>query len=815
MVGMRLLCLTLLFVASACQTVEETVKVGQVKCGRVNFRCNMKVTYKSDCSRVVKVVPTCTPKKAKCTGGVPISIDTANGCTVTGIYKSGGNKKQSVTKISISQSGGSATTTTTTAPFSPVLKDTVNIRNLKCGLVTYKQCKITISYVEDCTRVVRIMPACTPKKSKCTKGTSVSFYTPNGCIVTGQYKNTGKKQSMSQISISSAVAFPATSPGSSEVAWSDWEDWSECNSSSSNTMKFRLRHCMNSPTSAACEGDAIETAPCPSESLNQTQCQSTTNATVTEVSWTGFFDFVFTHSNVSRNVTCCHLDNTPRTASCGQGASCAGKCAALGAPLCPSSNCTEDPKTCNLDFKTFVANQGQTPVTLPANSLNWCTNSKHQCRVRKHPECCYSSTCLTWPGRKDACDWLNYLTGKRCPFPGSLPHGSWTCEVQDLPIYGASLLEEEEAQTYPALQCRLECESGYIAHKTPIITCVNGEYQPLAPSAFVCQPAAALIINQRGQLEIFSESERCSMALTTFPKFAGIGRTLSLLDEELILVGNDDFGTKQGRYISIQKPRDGLLAMKYTLQNIPLKGSPHRHTSLVSRNTLAIVGGKFKSKGILSKFTWTQFSLHWQNGTKFRPDFSAACSVKADVDVHIIFGGERIINHKTVSVERVVKINTTQQVAVEMKPMAHRRKFHGCELLNNSLVLLSGGLDKSVIQPDEIYNITSEEVVAVLSPEKSLGRNHHAIVRMGERVYALGGNNSGNTQLSKISQFNPNTFSWSELDRELLSANTTEFVMSPFPLASLDCVPECQCGIKQTRERIFGGRPSTVSYVDL
>ena len=58
MVGMRLLFLTLLFVASACQTVEETVKVGQVKCGRVNFRCNMKVTYKSDCSRVVKVVPT-------------------------------------------------------------------------------------------------------------------------------------------------------------------------------------------------------------------------------------------------------------------------------------------------------------------------------------------------------------------------------------------------------------------------------------------------------------------------------------------------------------------------------------------------------------------------------------------------------------------------------------------------------------------------------------------------------------------------------------------------------------------------------------
>ena len=29
---------------------------------------------------------------------------------------------------------------------------------------------------------------------------------------------------------------------------------------------------------------------------------------------------------------------------------------------------------------------------------------------------------------------------------------------------------------FPALQCRLECESGYVAQRTPLITCVNGEY---------------------------------------------------------------------------------------------------------------------------------------------------------------------------------------------------------------------------------------------------------------------------------------------------------------------------------------------------
>ena len=31
-----------------------------------------------------------------------------------------------------------------------------------------------------------------------------------------------------------------------------------------------------------------------------------------------------------------------------------------------------------------------------------------------------------------------------------------------------------------ALQCRLDCDPGYVAHKAPIVTCVNGQYQPQA-----------------------------------------------------------------------------------------------------------------------------------------------------------------------------------------------------------------------------------------------------------------------------------------------------------------------------------------------
>ena len=166
--------------------------------------------------------------------------------------------------------------------------------------------------------------------------------------------------------------------------------------------------------------------------------------------------------------------------------------------------------------------------------------------------------------------------------------------------------------------------------------------------------------------------------------------------------------------------------MKYTIENIPLQGSPHRHTSLVSRNSLAVLGGKFKSRGGLSKLTWTGLSLNWKNGTKFRADFSDSCAVKLAADVHILFGGEHLVNHQKKQRAQVIKINTTEQVAVEMNPMQYARKSHGCELLNDSLVLLSGGLDRSIIQPDELYNVSSGKVATVLDLEQSLQRSHHS-----------------------------------------------------------------------------------------
>ena len=69
--------------------------------------------------------------------------------------------------------------------------------------------------------------------------------------------------------------------------------------------------------------------------------------------------------------------------------------------------------------------------------------------------------------------------------------------------------------------------------------------------------------------------------------------------------------------------------------------------------------------------------------------------------------------------------------------MQYARKSHGCELLNGSLVLLSGGLDQSIIQPDELYNVSSGKVATVLDLKQSLRRSHHSIVRMGTHGNAI------------------------------------------------------------------------------
>ena len=144
----------------------------------------------------------------------------------------------------------------------------------------------------------------------------------------------------------------------------------------------------------------------------------TGETTATNTPSVDFFDNAFTFSTTVSKVTCCHPDNPPEKVTCGRGASCAGQCS-LGASLCPSGKCTDDPRTCDLEFPSkddVEEESGGSIDTLSPLDLAWCDNPTHQCRVRKHKDCCYSPKCLKWNGRKEACSWLNYLTGNSIRF---------------------------------------------------------------------------------------------------------------------------------------------------------------------------------------------------------------------------------------------------------------------------------------------------------------------------------------------------------------------------------------------------------------
>ena len=144
---------------------------------------------------------------------------------------------------------------------------------------------------------------------------------------------------------------------------------------------------------------------------------------------------------------CCSPNTTLTKVTCGQGTSCTGECSAIGASLCPSGTCTEDPEDCSPSLLLEQASREESSgkqragTSRPSWELRWCapgcsTLQIHYnlsslevqrycsetlppgCRVRKHSACCFHPTCRS--RKRRVCKWLNYFTGrffKNCESP--------------------------------------------------------------------------------------------------------------------------------------------------------------------------------------------------------------------------------------------------------------------------------------------------------------------------------------------------------------------------------------------------------------
>ena len=378
-------------------------------------------------------------------------------------------------------------------------------------------------------------------------------------------------------------------------------------------------------------------------------------------------------------------------------------------------------------------------------------------------------------------------------------------------------------ELFAALECRLDCHPGYVSQWTPIVTCVDGRFEPRTPSTYCCQPAAALLSFGDGSMEIYSsQSNQCSQKILKYDGFAVAGHTVDLLDNELILIGDKTLGGKF-KYISIHSPRENLLAVKYSMEISNAKGSPYRHTSFRQGNKLTVLGGDQSSKARLNINVWTKINLQWKNQQVFSAFTSAACRIKLKKDRFLLIGG--ISNDgKREARKNVLMINMAEETVKELPSMNHARAHHSCELLSGGdLIIISGGTRQSPktgastieIVPDEVYSLATG-LSTSLSAAASLGRYQHRLIRLGESVHALGGRNGSGHLISVVRAFNKETQGWEDQNNHLKSDKTGESAVTPFPLTAVDCVNGCKCGqaaSSQNPNRVVNGNEIQVNHL--
>ena len=319
-----------------------------------------------------------------------------------------------------------------------------------------------------------------------------------------------------------------------------------------------------------------------------------------------------------------------------------------------------------------------------------------------------------------------------------------------------------------------------------------------------------MIFSSSGEVEVFSKNQKCNQQIVEFPSFGGQGRSIDLLDEQLILLGDNKFGGKF-EYKSIHQPRKGLLGMKFTKEVSPIGNSPHWHTSHAFGNQLLAIGGEFQSKARLSNTLWNGLNLRWQNGSTFSRFATGACKVKLAKDVFLLVGGFERVKERKVEMNTVLKLNITEETVEELPPIKRNRAFHACEVFQRR-ILISGGTKGKVTVGDEVYNLRTNKSRR-LRKAKSLGRSQHQLLRLEETIFAFGGLLRNSSETSLVEWFDWMEMRWKQHKQSLLSENTTSLAVTAFPLSAVDCLAGCSCGLAASlgNARIVGGSDAQVT----
>lgn len=389
-----------------------------------------------------------------------------------------------------------------------------------------------------------------------------------------------------------------------------------------------------------------------------------------------------------------------------------------------------------------------------------------------------------------------------------------------------------------AVQCRLDCDSGYVSDLTPVFECTGGNYEPETPNNFFCKPAVALVISDTGEREILSTEPlpKCDQLLSGIPNKAMRVRSIDLLDNELILGATTVGSEANWRFMSLHNPRAGLLTNQWTHTKIVGLQAPRNHVTFSFGKSLVYFGGDFKSQSLLQNGRkesgeWTPLKLLESDTKDFFDKFTShACSTKLDQNKFLVIGGTHTAdNGNSKVIPDVFEVNILERKVQKLGEMNRGRTQHACAMISKSIsdengmrssskaILISGGVrvtndPQTIIRVVELFILDNAESVD-LSNEMLEPRFKHQMIKLGEEVLALGGRTE-NEITKSIEKFNFNTDSdfdtlrsgrWEAHLRSLRSSSTSNLAVTALPESAVECNTEvCQCGVPP-RERIIGG----------
>ena len=372
-----------------------------------------------------------------------------------------------------------------------------------------------------------------------------------------------------------------------------------------------------------------------------------------------------------------------------------------------------------------------------------------------------------------------------------------------------------------ALQCRLTCDPGYASYLPPIITCVNGNYEPKRPEQFVCNESIALIVSKTGNLEVFGQDQKCNQVVANVPKFSLRGHSVNLLDNYLV-ISSSIHSSGAWWYHSLRAARGGLLANPWEHTNTTGDNAPIGHISFVHGNNLVLLGGERNTKvmietgrEVFGKWKTKSLSLTWL-GTwnHFDPSIKDACVVKVAMDSFFVLGGRNTSNNQIQST--VIKINMADETVEEVGSLLYPRTQHACAIIsspstiNEMLILVTGGYSDSSTARDEVFDpMTSRS--REMGSSLNIPRLNHQMVNIGGKVFALGGQRQpdDNSRLDKIEVFDENSEIWDFHTTSLLTETTDGLAVTELPRSAVFCSQSCQCGVT-SRTRIVGGAGAEV-----